>query len=89
MYKLKVTKDGEIERAKYRMVVQGFSLIPGVEYHNSYSTVLSKANLRTMLYISAQTGERLSSGDVGNAYLEASLDENQHIFVEQHQFCEK
>ena len=89
VYKLKVTKDGEIERAKYRMVVQGFSLIPGVEYHNSYSSVLSKANLRTMLYISAQTGERLSCGDVGNAYLEASLDENEHIFVEQHQFCEK
>merc|ERR1712153_122206 len=74
VYKYKVTDTGEIERAKVRIVVQGFSLIPGSEYHESYSSVLANANLRILLYISSQTGERMSIADVGNAYLEADLD---------------
>ena len=37
-----------------------------------------------LMYISTQTGEELSSADVGNAYLEADLPEDEVVFVEQH-----
>ena len=82
--KIKVTKDGEIEKFKTRLVVQGFSLTPEDEFFESYSFVVAASNTRMLLYVAAQTGEELSSADVGNAYLEADLPEDEVIFVEQH-----
>ena len=82
--KIKVTKDGEIEKYKTRMVVQGFSLTPEDEFFESYSSVVAASNTRMLLYVAAQTGEDLSSADVGNAYLEADLPEDEVVFVEQH-----
>ena len=67
--KIKVTKDGEIEKFKSRMVIQGFSLTPEDEFFESYSSVVAASNTRMLLYVAAQTGEDLSSADVGNAYL--------------------
>ena len=84
VYKYKVTENGDIDREKVRIVAQGFSLIPGLEYHESYSSVLSQSNLRLMLYLAAQTGEKLSSADIGNAYLEAALDPEEVVYLEQH-----
>ena len=86
VYKWKIDRDGNIEKAKCRIVVQGFNLIPNREYFDSFSSVLSHASMRMLAYISAQTGESLSSADVGNAYLEAPLYDN--VFIEQHPECE-
>jgi len=36
------------------------------------------------MYIAAQTGEELSQADIGNAFVEAELDDDEIIFVEQH-----
>ena len=82
--KIKVTRDGEIDKYKTRMVVQGFSLLPNDEYYDSYSSVIGAGNTRTLMYIATQTGEELSSADVGNAFLEADLPEDEVVFVEQH-----
>ena len=82
VYKIKKNAEGQIDRAKCRLVVQGFSLIHNNEYYESFSSVLSHANMRMLLYISAQTGETISSADVGNAFLEAPLDDV--VYVEQH-----
>ena len=82
--KIKVTRDGDIDKYKTRMVVQGFSLLPNDEYYDSYSSVIGAGNTRTLMYIATQTGEELSSADVGNAFLEADLPEDEVVFVEQH-----
>ena len=84
VYKIKTKKDGSIERFKTRMVVQGFSLYPNNEYYDKYSSVMAPTSLRLMSYLAAQTGETISGADVGNAYLEAELDESELIFVEIH-----
>ncbi|MAB36122.1 MAG: hypothetical protein CL975_02195 [Euryarchaeota archaeon] len=82
--KIKVNRDGKIEKYKTRQVVQGFSLIPDMEFFENYSSVLAPTNTRMLMYLSAQTGEKLSSADVGNAFVEADLPDDEVIFVEQH-----
>ena len=84
VYKIKVNRDNEIDKYKTRMVVQGFSLLPNDEYYDSYSSVIAAGNTRMLMYIATQTGEDLSMADVGNAYLEAELPEDEVVFVEQH-----
>ena len=82
--KIKQKRDGTIEKYKTRLVVQGFSLIPNDEFFDSYSSVIAAGNTRMLMYLAAQTGEELSSADIGNAYLEAELPEDEVIYVEQH-----
>ena len=84
VYKIKTLKDGNIERFKCRMVVRGFSLHPNDEFHESYSSVMSPATMRLMAYLEVQSGEVLSSADVGNAFLEADLPDTEEIYIEIH-----
>ena len=82
--KIKINKDGSIDKYKSRLVVQGFSLLPNDEFFQSYSSVIASSNTRLLMYIAAQTGEELSQADIGNAFVEAELDDDEIIFVEQH-----
>ena len=83
VWKLKVNKDGSIERYKARKVVQGFRLRQGEDYYDTYSPTMSATTLRMLVAISTQTGETLSGADVGNAYLEADMDDDQIVYIEQ------
>ena len=80
VYKWKVDRDGEIKgkMSHCRARVQPNSKC---EYFDLFfgSQPLQHEDVA---YISAQTGERLSSADVGNAYLEALLHDD--VFIEQH-----
>jgi hypothetical protein len=57
VWKLKVNKDGSIERYKARKVVQGFRLRQGEDYYDTYSPTMSATTLRMLVAISTQTGE--------------------------------
>ena len=55
----------------------------GIDYYDTYSSVLGYNSLRIMLNIAAITGEQISQADIGNAYVESSPDEDTEIFVTQ------
>ena len=55
----------------------------GVDYYNTYSPVVGFAAVRMLLAIAASTGEKLTSADIGNAYIESRPDEDTPIYVEQ------
>ena len=73
VYKLKRDKDGNLDKYKCRLVVQGFNLHPNNEYHERHSSVLTPTTLRLLAYVETQTGEKMSSADIGNAFIEADL----------------
>jgi len=73
--------DGEIERFKARLVAQGFSQIPGVDYTNTYSPVVTTRAWRILLALSAENGWEINHIDVKTAYLNAPIDET--VYVEQ------
>jgi hypothetical protein len=82
VFKVKVDKDGNISKYKSREVVQGFRLRQGEDYFDTYSPTMNPTTFRLLQAMSVQTGERITGADVGNAYLEADMEEDQHVFVE-------
>ena len=83
IYKIKQNDDGSIFKYKSRLVAQGFLLRWGIDYYDTYSSVVGYNTLRTMLNISAITGEKISQADIGNAYVESEPDEDTSIFTTQ------
>ena len=83
IYKIKQNDDGSISKYKSRLVAQGFLLRWGIDYYDTYSSVVGYNTLRTMLNISAITGEKISQADIGNAYVESEPDEDTSIFTTQ------
>ena len=59
VYKLKRRADGEIERYKARAVARGFTQRPGVDFYETYSTVIGVDLVRTVLVTSDMRGWNL------------------------------
>ena len=81
VYKIKQNADGSISKYKSRLVAQGFLLRWGIDYYDTYSSVVGYNTLRTMLQIAAITDEHISQADIGNAYVESSPDEDTPIYT--------
>ena len=81
VYKLKQNEDGTISKYKSRLVAQGFLLRWGIDYYDTYSSVVGYNTLRLMLNISNETGEQISQADIGNAYVESSPDSDVNIYT--------
>ena len=83
VYKIKQNADGSIKKYKSRLICQGFLLRYGIDYYDTYSSVVGYSSLRTLIALSANTGETFSGYDVGNAYCESSPDDDTPVYVEQ------
>ncbi|KIL57786.1 hypothetical protein M378DRAFT_87411, partial [Amanita muscaria Koide BX008] len=70
-------EEGRINRFKARLVAQGFSQKPGVDYSNTgtFAPVMRFESLRTHLALAAVNNWELRQFDVKSAYLNGSLDE--------------
>ncbi|BES92271.1 Hydra magnipapillata [Nesidiocoris tenuis] len=73
--KEKLKPDGTLERRKARLVAQGFSQRPGLDYSETYSLVLKMKSLRLLMGIAANEDLELTQMDVTTAYLNGTLDE--------------
>lgn len=73
---LKVKRDalGAIVKYKARLVAQGFSQVPGVDFEETYTPVGRTASLRVMLAIAAFMDLEIQQADVEGAYLNGTLD---------------
>ena len=75
-YVLKVKRDalGNIIKFKARLVAQGFSQVPGVDFEETYAPVGRTASLRILLAIAAHMDLDIQQADVEGAYLDGRLD---------------
>ena len=80
VYKLKRGDDGKIQRFKARLVAKGFSQKPGIDYEETFSTVMKHDSLRAILAICAAMDLEMTQLDVTTAFLNGDLEE---IFMEQ------
>ncbi|KAI5449157.1 hypothetical protein NCC49_005244, partial [Naganishia albida] len=73
---LKVKRDalGEIIKSKARLVAQGFSQVPEVDFEQTYAPVGRKTSLRIMLAIAASMDLEIQQADVKGVYLNGTLD---------------
>ena len=81
VYKLKLARDGTIERFKSRFVVCGYSQRHGIDYDRAFSATLRATSFRTLLAIASGRKMRLMHFDVSNAFTQADMDEHD-VFID-------
>ena len=70
----KENEKNEITRYKARLVAQGFSQRPGIDYEETYSPVMDAITFRFLMSLAANENLEMRLMDVVTAYLYGSLD---------------
>jgi hypothetical protein len=81
VYKLKRGPNGEILRYKARWVVRGFEQEYGVDYHETFASVVKPMSYKALFAIAAALDLEIHQMDVKTAFLYGNVDEE--IYVEQ------
>lgn len=79
----KYDENGNVSHYKTRLVAQGYSQIPGVDFYETFAPVVRLESVRTALGIAAIKNLEISQMDVKGAYLNGELEEE--IFMRQPQ----
>lgn len=85
VFKIKRDADGNIKKYKGRLVAQGFSQRPGIDFieDQTFAPTMRFAALRSILNIVAQEDWELESVDVDNAYLNGDMPADQVVYMRQ------
>jgi len=83
VFRVKKDADGNILRKKARLVAQGFSQVPGVDYFDTYAPVARLASIRTVLALAARQNMELHQIDIKGAYLNGELTPDEVIYMRQ------
>ena len=79
IFKCKIGATGNIDRYKARLVAQGYSQRPGVDYKETFSPVVRFESLRMIAALAAQTNLQLHQMDVKTAFLNGELKETVYM----------
>jgi hypothetical protein len=83
VFRAKKNAAGEVVKAKARLVAQGFSQVPGVDYFDTFAPVATFASSRTVLAFAASLNLELHQMDVKGAYLNGELAPDEVIYMRQ------
>ncbi|KAJ9564595.1 LOW QUALITY PROTEIN: hypothetical protein OSB04_000561, partial [Centaurea solstitialis] len=79
LFRHKFDSNGRLERYKARLVAQGFSQQPGLDFDDTFSPVVKPATIRTVLSISISQNWPIHQLDVKNAFLHGDLTETVYM----------
>lgn len=75
VFRIKRDADGSITQYKARLVAQGFTQVPGIDFNETFAPVAKLSSIRTLLALAARYDWELEQMDVKSAYLNGKLDE--------------
>jgi hypothetical protein len=79
--RLKRYPDGRERKHKARFCVRGDRQVEGIDYTEKYSPVVSWSTVRMLLSMSLSQNLESRQVDFSNAFVQANLAENEHIYV--------
>lgn len=79
VFKLKRKPDGSVDRYKGRLVAQGFSQRPGLDFGQVFAPTARWAALRAIFALAALEDLELFSLDISNAFLNGELDHDVYM----------
>jgi hypothetical protein len=77
----KRNENNEVVRCKPRLVAQGFTQRPGIDFNETYSPVMSGITFRYLISLAVQNRLSMQLMDVVTAYLYGSLDSDIYMKV--------
>ena len=80
IFKRKISDDGSV-RYKARLVAQGFTQRPGIDYDETFSPVVRFESIRAMIAHAAKQNWHIHQMDVSTAFLNGEITEN--LYLEQ------
>ncbi|KAJ3481674.1 hypothetical protein NLJ89_g12191 [Agrocybe chaxingu] len=83
VFRAKKDAAGNIVRYKARLVAQGFSQVPGVDYFDTFAPVARLASIRAVLAIAAVNDFEIHQIDIKGAYLNGVLTTGEVIYMRQ------
>jgi hypothetical protein len=83
VFRAKKDAAGNVIRYKARLVAQGFSQVPGVDYFDTFAPVARLASIRTVLAFAATEDYETGQIDIKGAYLNGELTSNEVIHMKQ------
>ena len=75
VYAIKTKPDGKFEKAKARIIAQGFTQRPGMDYYEIMSPIVKFDSLWVLLAIANTLNWEIKMMDVKGAYLNSMLQE--------------
>jgi hypothetical protein len=79
LFKIKHVVDGSIEKYKERFVTRGFSQKEGIDYEETFSLVVRKTSIRTIIALAAKIKWKLHQMDVKTTFLNGVIEEEVYI----------
>ena len=77
----KRNENNEIIRYKVRLVAQGFSQRPGIDYEETYSLVIDAITLRFLISLATSKGLDMRLMDIITVYLYGSIDNDIYMKI--------
>ncbi|EGU10936.1 2-hydroxymuconic semialdehyde dehydrogenase [Rhodotorula toruloides ATCC 204091] len=81
VYRRKKDAHGRVTGHKVRLVAQGFSQRPGVDFRETFAPVAKFTSIRVLLALAARHRYRVQQADVDKAYLHGQLEESLYMCV--------
>jgi Reverse transcriptase (RNA-dependent DNA polymerase) len=81
VFDVKSKADGRLDKFKCRLVVQGFSQRPGIDYGETFAPVAHYESQRILMALAVKLGLKVRQADVLNAFLCGEIDVE--IFMKQ------
>ena len=79
VFKVKTNADGSVERCKARLVAQGYSQKEGLDYDETFSSVVRSESVRSVIALSSKNGLKLHQMDITTAFLNGNLKEEVYM----------
>ena len=81
VFKAKKDAAGNVVRYKARLVAQGFSQVPGVDYFDTFAPVAKLASICAILAIAAARNMEIHQIDIKGAFLNGKLTDDERIYM--------